>query len=61
MVVGGRRPGTTFIDEVDVVSLDPINRPVPDCLRKRRQFPYGVTQASAEAITEGTINFGMEK
>ena len=38
MVVGGY-DGNERLDTVELISLDPVNHPVPDCLRQLGELP----------------------
>ena len=52
LVVGGQgADGVT--GTVDLVSLDPLNHPVPECLRNRNPFHDTVQEASGASLTEG--------
>ncbi len=44
-----------FIKKVELVSLDPDRHPVPDCLRRRADFPSKMEGASGAEISEGII------
>ena len=55
LVVGGRRSGSQFLNEVDLVSLDPHNYPVPDCLKRRGAFPAAHTEAVGQSLTKGIL------
>ena len=46
--MGGSTDGLT-VENVEIVSLDPIYSPVPDCLKELNQFPI-YTLGSAGAL-----------
>ena len=43
--MGGFATGNRATNHTELVSLDPINNPVPACLRKRRDYPRHVLEA----------------
>jgi len=46
--VGGYNNNNSYIENVEIVSLDPISSPVPDCLTELNQFPvYSYGSAGA--------------
>ncbi len=52
MVVGGfSRAGR--LSTVELVSLDPVGHPVPDCLRSRNDFPVVILGANGASLTMG--------
>ena len=54
LVVGGQiNSGST--DIVDLVSLDPVNHPVPSCLRTRNPYYTDIEEASGAALTRGNL------
>ena len=55
MVVGGYT-GFGNVDTVDLISLDPVNHPVSECLKDRNPF-YTTLYAGAGA----TLNEGIKK
>ncbi len=48
MVVGGSATG--FIDTVELVSLDPDNHPIPECLKSLGPFPVINSHASGAEL-----------
>ena len=52
MVVGGLGdPGA--VRTVDLISLDPVNHPVPDCLKKLGDFPERMYGGGGAALKDG--------
>ncbi len=51
MVVGGYNQNTLNI--VELISLDPVNHPVPDCLKQLGNFPVGMHSAGGAALKDG--------
>ncbi len=58
MVVGGWYHARLNIAEV--ISLDPVNRPVPACLRTIKEFPDKITDSASASINNG-IQLASEK
>ena len=58
MVVGGL-VGDSFLSTVELVSLDPTGHPVPDCLKRRNNFPVLIGGASGASLTNGENNCGF--
>ena len=54
MVIGGS-DSQDQIDSVELVSLDPANNPVPQCLQNLASLPYKMNGASA-GMTSGKEN-----
>ena len=52
MVVGGFN-GTTDSKLVEVISLDPANHPVPECLKRLNDFPVTVYGAAGTMPERG--------
>ena len=52
MVVGGYNSGN-YLNEVELVSLEPANNPVPPCLMNLNDFPAPISGA-AGSVDEGT-------
>ncbi len=50
MVVGGWDDAT--LNQVELVSLDPENHPVPECLRELQGYPFAMRAASG-AVLQG--------
>ncbi len=54
MVVGGFGGGMgQKFDTVELLSLDPENHPVPDCLKSLRSFPEAISSAAGAALVDG--------
>ncbi len=51
MVVGGFRGGLNI---TEVVSLNPTEHPVPTCLKRLQEYPFGHWGAVGDAIAGGT-------
>ena len=49
MVIGGYNSNAVSLYDVELVSLDRISSPVPDCLTQLNQFP-GFATSSAGAL-----------
>ena len=56
MVIGGS-DSQDKIGSVELVSLDPANNPVPECLKNLASLPYKLNGASA-GMTIGKENMG---
>ena len=52
MAVGGFGSGVGRLDTVELISLDPVSNPVPECLRSLAAFPEAVL-SPAGATLEG--------
>ncbi len=52
MVVGGY-DSADDLDEVELVSLDPISHPVPDCLQRLGNFPRPAVTAGGAVLKDG--------
>ena len=52
MVVGGY-DGADDLDEVELVSLDPVSHPVLDCLQQLGNFPRPAVTAGGAALKDG--------
>ena len=50
MLVGG---GYAGMDTVELISLDPENNPVPQCLRHLKPFPKVISFASGATLEKG--------
>ncbi len=53
MVVGGLNDFNSQVNAVELVSLDPINHPVPDCLRNLGRYPVPVEGAAGATLHHG--------
>ena len=53
MVIGGYNFDFGDLTDVELVSLDPDNNPVPPCLINLKKFPVPI-QGAAGSIDEGT-------
>ncbi len=53
MVVGGYGDND-WIDDVELISLDPVNHPVPECLRRLRNFPAAISAGGGAALKDGS-------
>ncbi len=51
MVVGGF-DGTAKLDTVELISLDPVNHPVPDCQKHLGNFPVKLRSAGGAALQD---------
>ena len=52
MVVGGYVGGE--LDDVELISLDPVNHPVPECLKQLGNFPTSMSSGGGQALKDGT-------
>ncbi len=52
MVVGGFNGGGR-LDTVELISLDPVNHPVPDCLKQLGNYPEDMFFAGGAALENG--------
>ena len=52
MVIGGYSTGG-IKDSVEIVSLDAIKHPVPECFRKRSNFPRSMQRGAGFATDNG--------
>ncbi len=50
MVVGGYNITEDKLDQVELISLDPENHPVPNCLRNLGPFPLPLSGASGAEL-----------
>ena len=55
MVVGGVDSDGNLVQENELVSLDPANHPVPECLRNLTQFYLPVRQGTGGLVYGGRI------
>ncbi len=53
MVVGGR-DSTGRTDKVELVSLDPGNHPVPECLKQLANYPVALQGAAGASLQFGS-------
>ena len=53
LVIGGISSGSTNLVEVELVTLDPENNPVPPCLGNLRELPVGRYAAAGAVDEEG--------
>ena len=56
MVVGG----AGFLDQVELISLDPENHPVPECLKGLGPYPLEILAASGAEYQGGKINMSLK-
>ena len=54
MVIGGFNSDLGFLSDVELVSLDPDNNPVPPCLANLNDFPVEIAYA-AGSVDEGKV------
>ncbi len=54
MVVGGVADGGE-LDDVELISLDPVNHPVPDCLKQLGNFPTPIIWGGGAALQNGKL------
>ena len=54
MVVGGH-DGDYYLDTAELISLDPVGHPVPECLRRLRPYPTEIAGGGAAALQDGTL------
>ena len=45
MVIGGYE-GTSYLDDVELVSINPVLNPVPECLSQLNSLPHALTGAA---------------
>ncbi len=55
MVVGGY-DSRGRIDDVDLVSLDPVNHPVPECLKQLGSYPTDMYSGGGAALSDGSLD-----
>ena len=54
MVIGGYGYSEPILSDVELVSLDPDNNPVPPCLANLNDFPFEIAYA-AGSVDEGKV------
>ena len=55
MTVGGRIYSSTFTNEVEVVSTDPVRYPVPGCVQSSMQYPGRNAGSMGAAVQNGEV------
>ena len=51
MVVGGESPSRLSLAEV--ISLNPVDNPVPKCLKTLKQYPVAIANAASASVDRG--------
>ena len=54
MAIGGR-DSSSYLDDVELVSLDPILQPVPDCLAQLNPLPEATAYAAGALDTSSML------
>jgi hypothetical protein len=53
LVIGGVSDGSKITDELELISLDPKNNPVPDRLKNLNKFPTNIFRGGGAMWTQG--------
>ncbi len=49
-MVGGTSSDNDFLDNVELISLDPLSHPVPECLRQLENYPVGMRRGGGATL-----------
>ena len=59
MVVGGNNG--VNLNNIELISLDPANHPVPDCLKQPAGYPRAMFKAGGAALQDGSLEMMVQR